>query len=365
MFKIPEYIKDLKPYDPGKPIEELARELGLKKIIKLASNENPLGPSPKAVKAILDDIYNIHRYPDGKCYYLRKKLSQIFKVSENEIIFGLGSNEILDLVARAYLRPPYNAVFSKLSFAIYPIVTKLAGAQAKIVPIKKDFSIDLEGHLKAIDENTKVVFLANPNNPTGTAFSKSEFEDFLKEFPEDVLLVLDEAYYEYAKGANFDIEDGVKYIHTKNILVTRTFSKIYGLAGLRIGYGFAKEEIIKDLDRIRQPFNVPRSAQVAALAAIEDIEHLNLSIAVNEMGKKYLYKEFDKLNLEYVPTYTNFILFKVPIKAKVAFQKLLKKGVIVRDMTGYGLENYLRVTIGTQEENEIFIKALKEVLNEV
>ncbi len=364
MFKLPDYMKNLKPYDPGKPIEEVARELGVNKIIKLASNENPLGPSPKAIRAILEDLYNIHRYPDGKCYYLRKKLSQVFNVSEEEIIFGLGSNELLDLVARAYLRPPYNAVFSELSFAIYPIVTKLAGAQTKIVPIKKDFSIDLEAHLKAIDKNTKVVFLANPNNPTGTAFSKNDFEVFLKEFPEDVLLILDEAYYEYAKGANFDIENGVEYIYKKNILVTRTFSKIYGLAGLRIGYGFAKKEIIKDLDRIRQPFNIPRTAQVAALAAIDDIEHLNLSIAVNENGKKYLYKEFERLNIEYVPTYTNFIMFKVPIKAKVAFQKLLKKGVIVRDMTSYGLENYLRVTIGTQEENEIFIKALEEVLYE-
>ncbi len=364
MFSLPENIKQIKPYDPGKPIEEVARELGLKRVIKLASNENPLGPSPKAIKAILDDIYNIHRYPDGKCFYLRKKLSQKFNVNEDEIIFGLGSNEILDLVARAYLRPPYNAVFSELSFAIYPIVTKLSGAEAKIVPIKKDFSIDLEGHLKAIDQNTKVVFLANPNNPTGTAFSKDEFEEFLKDFPEDVLLVLDEAYYEYAVGANFDIENGIEYIHKKNILVTRTFSKIYGLAGLRIGYGFAKKEIISDLNRIRQPFNVPRTAQVAALAAIDDIEHLNLSIAVNEEGKRYLYNEFENLGLKYVPTYTNFILFKVPMKAKDAFQKLLRKGVIVRDMTSYGLENYLRVTIGTMEENEIFIKALKEILNE-
>jgi len=225
--------------------------------------------------------------------------------------------------------------------------------------------MDLKAHLDAIDENTAVVFLANPNNPTGTAFSRKEFEAFLKDFPDDVLLVLDEAYYEYAVGAGFDIENGVEYIHEKNIVVTRTFSKIYGLAGLRLGYAVAKKEIIADMNRIRQPFNVTRPAQVAGVAALEDKAFIKHSQVVNEEGKKYLYEQFEKLGLEYVPTYANFILVKVGYPSREVFKRLLQKGVIVRAMDGYGFPDHIRVTIGTMKENIFFIKKLREVLEEL
>jgi histidinol-phosphate aminotransferase len=231
-----------------------------------------------------------------------------------------------------------------------------------VVKIKNDYYIDLEAHLKAIDQNTTVVLLANPNNPTGTAFERSDFEAFLEEFPEDVLLVLDEAYYEYAFGSGFDIENGIEYIYKKNIVVTRTFSKIYGLAGLRLGYAIAKENIIQDMNRIRQPFNVSRIAQIAGVAALEDETFVKRSQIVNEEGKKYLYEQFEKLGLEYAPSHANFILVKINMPSRAAFKELLKRGVIVRAMDGYGFPEHIRVTIGTMKENIKFIKALKDVL---
>lgn len=365
MFSLPEHIKQVHVYEPGKPIEELKRELGLKEIVKLASNENPLGPSPLAVRAIIEDLKNLNRYPDGNSYYLKEKLAKHLGVKRENIFLGLGSNEALDIIARAYLRPGLNAVYSEKSFAVYPIVVQLAGAEHKVVKMKNEYYIDLEAHLKAIDDKTAVVFIANPNNPTGTAFSKDEFEEFLKEFPDDVLLVLDEAYYEYAVGAGFDIENGIEYIYDKNVVVTRTFSKIYGLAGLRLGYAVAREEIIADMNRIRQPFNVTRPAQVGAAAALEDKMFIKHSQVVNEEGKRYLYAEFEKLGLEYVPSYANFVLVKVGYPSREVFERLLKKGVIVRAMDGYGFPEHIRVTVGTMKENIFFINKLKEVLEEL
>ncbi len=365
MFSLPDYISKVKVYEPGKPIEELQNELGIKEIIKLASNENPLGPSPRAVRAIIDDLKNLNRYPDGNSYHLKKLLSEHLGVDTENIFIGFGSNEALDIVSRAYLRPGKNAVYSEKSFAVYPIVVQLSGAEHKVVKVKNNYYIDLKAHLEAIDENTAVVFLANPNNPTGTAFTKEEFESFLREFPEDVLLVLDEAYYEYAVGAGFNIENGVEYIFEKNILVTRTFSKIYGLAGLRLGYAVARKEIIEDLNRIRQPFNVTRPAQVAGAAALKDKMFVKQSQVVNEEGKKYLYDQFKKLGLNYVPTLANFILVEVGFPSSEVFNRLLKKGIIVRAMEGYGFPRHIRVTIGTMRENIAFIKALKEVLSEL
>ncbi len=365
MFSLPDHIKKVHVYEPGKPEEELKRELGLKEIVKLASNENPLGPCPSAVRAIIEDLKNLNRYPDGNSYYLKKKLSEYLGVKPENLFVGLGSNEALDIVARAYLRPGLNAVYSEKSFAVYPIVVQLSGAEHRVVKAKDNYYMDLKAHLDAIDENTAVVFLANPNNPTGTAFTKSEFEAFLKDFPDDVLLVLDEAYYEYAVGAGFDIENGVEYIYEKNIVVTRTFSKIYGLAGLRLGYAVAREEIIADMNRIRQPFNVTRPAQVGGAAALDDKMFIKHSQVVNEEGKKYLYNEFEKLGLEYVPTYANFILVKVGYPSREVFNRLLRKGVIVRAMDGYGFPDHIRVTVGTMRENIFFINKLKEVLEEL
>ncbi len=365
MFSLPEHVKRVKVYEPGKPVEELEKELGLRDVVKLASNENPLGPSPRAVRAIIDDLKNLNRYPDGNSFYLKEALSEHLNVNPENIFVGLGSNEALDIISRAYLRPGRNAVYSERSFAVYPIVVQLSGAEHRVVKARDEYYMDLKAHLDAIDGNTSVVFLANPNNPTGTAFSRSEFEDFLREFPDDVLLVLDEAYYEYAVGADFDIENGVEYIFEKNIVVTRTFSKIYGLAGLRLGYAVARKEIIDDMNRIRQPFNVTRPAQVAGVEALKDRMFIKQSQVVNEEGKRYLYEQFEKLGLEYVPTYANFILVKTGFKSREVFSRLLKRGVIVRAMDGYGFPYHIRVTIGTMRENLKFIKALKEVLGEL
>ncbi len=365
MFELPEWIKNVKVYEPGKPIEEIEKQLGISPIIKLASNENPLGPSPMAVRAIIEDLKNLNRYPDGGSLKLKSALAEKLNVKPDNIFVGLGSNEALDIVARAYLRPGKSAVYSKGSFAVYPIVVELSGAEHKVVELKKDFSIDLKAHLDAIDETTAVVFIANPNNPTGTAFSKREFEEFLKAFPEDVLLVLDEAYYEYALGSGFDIENGVEYIYDKNVLVTRTFSKIYGLAGLRLGYAVAKEEIINDMNKIRQPFNVTRPAQVAGVEALKDKMFIKQSQVVNEEGKEYLYSQFKRLGLNFIKSYTNFILVDTRRDCRKVFDALLKKGVIVRSMHGYGFPTHIRVTVGTMKENLKFIKALEEVLKEV
>ncbi len=365
MFSVPDYIRDVKIYEPGKPIEELKRELGLREIIKLASNENPFGPSPKAVEAIMGDLKNMNRYPDGNSFELKEKLSQKLNVKHENIFLGLGSNEALDFIARAYLRPGQNAVYSEKAFGVYQIVVKLSGADSKIVKLKNDYYIDLDAHLEAIDKNTSVVIISNPNNPTGTAFDRRAFEEFLKRFPDDVLLVLDEAYYEYAIGAGFDMENGIDYIYDKNVVVTRTFSKIYGLAGLRLGYAIARKEIIDDLNKIRQPFNVTRPAQAGGLAALDDDFFVKKCQVANEEGKSYLYSEFDKLGLSYVPSYTNFILVKVGFPTRTVFNRLLKKGVIVRAMDGYRFNDCIRVTIGTMRENEIFIDKLKEVLDEL
>ena len=365
MFSLPEHIRKVKVYEPGKPEEELKRELGLSEIVKLASNENPLGPCPAAVRAIIEDLKNLNRYPDGNSYYLKEKLSRSLGVEPKNLFVGLGSNEALDIISRAYLRPGFNAVYSEKSFAVYPIVVQLSGAEHRVVKVKDNYYMDLKAHLDAIDERTAVVFLANPNNPTGTAFTRREFEAFLRDFPDDVLLVLDEAYYEYAVGAGFDVPNGVEYIYEKNLVVTRTFSKIYGLAGLRLGYAVAREEIIRDMNRIRQPFNVTRPAQVGGAAALDDRAFIKHSQVVNEEGKKYLYKEFEKLGLEYVPTCANFILVKVGFPSREVFNRLLKKGVIVRAMDGYGFPEHIRVTVGTMRENIIFINKLREVLSEL
>jgi len=365
MFSLPPHIEKLKPYEPGKPQEELKEELGLPRVVKLASNENPLGPSPSAVRAIVEDLRNLKPYPDGSSTALRRAIAQHLGVKPDNVFVGLGSNEALDIIARAYLRQGVNAVYSEGSFAVYPIVVQLSGAEHRVVKMKDRYYIDLKGVLSAVDKTTAVVFLANPNNPTGTAFTRAEFEEFLKDFPEDVLLVLDEAYYEYAVGAGFDIENGVEYIYDRNIVVVRTFSKIYGLAGLRLGYAVAREEIIRDMNRVRQPFNVTRLAQVAGVFALRDTSFLRHSQVVNEEGKKFLYREFERLGLNYVPSYTNFVLVEVGFPSREVFSRLLKKGVIVRAMDGYGFPYHIRVTVGTMKENMFFVRCLEEVLTEL
>ncbi len=362
MLQIPEYIKSIQTYKPGKPIEEVQRELGLKEVIKLASNENPFGCSLFVKKVIEEEALHINRYPDGGAFYLRKALSDFLEISPEEIIFGNGSNEILDMVARVFLQNGEALIFEG-SFVVYEIVTKIAGGSVKKVPLECDFSRNLEKLLDNITDKTRVIFLDNPCNPTGFANKKEEFEEFLKALPDDVLLVLDEAYFEYAKSHG--VPDGLNYIHPinpnipqKNILVLRTFSKAYGLAGLRIGYGVARKEIIEILEKVRQPFNTNLLAQKAAIEALKDQNFVRFSVEENEKGKLQLYEGFEKKRIFFVPTYGNFIMFKVD-NPEQTYESLLKKGVIVRP--AFGFPDFLRVSIGTSEENKKFLEALEKV----
>lgn len=362
------YVEKIQPYVPGKPIKEVERELGIKRAIKLASNENPLGPSPKVVEAIrnfLSDPTEIARYPEGSGYYLKNALCEHFqkrgvKLSHDEIILGNGSNELIDLAVKTYIGPEDEAVIGKPSFVVYAMSVCSQGGVAKEVPFK-EWRHDLEGMLRAITEKTKIVFLANPNNPTGTMNSKEEFDRFIRELPEHALLILDEAYYEYV--TNPDYPDSLRYFQEgKNILILRTFSKAYGLASLRIGYGIAKAEIIREINKVREPFNTNTVAQIAAQAALEDEEHLSKVVELNSKGKEYLYRELSKIpSIQYLPTETNFIYIILPdgVTSKDAFEGMLREGVIVRPVG----PREIRVTIGLMEENQAFINAFKKTLS--
>lgn len=356
-------IEELIPYQPGKPIEELERELGIYGIIKLASNENPVGPSRKAIEGIVNELNKLNRYPDGSCYYLKRKLASKLGLKEENIIFGNGSNEIIELIVRTFMRKDDHVIMADPSFVVYKLIVKAANGIPIPVPLK-EFHIDLNGIVNALTDKTRIIFLANPNNPTGTIFKRQEFEKFLSMIPEDIIIVVDEAYVEYVSDPDFP--DSLKYHNGKRNLITlRTFSKIYGLAGLRIGYGISRAEIIEYMNRVRQPFNVNSLAQVAALHALDDDEHVSISQKVNMEGLKYLYAELDKMGLEYVRTQANFFLINIKEDAHRIFKMLQKEGIIVRPMGGFGLKEFIRVTVGLPEENEKFIKALKKVLSEV
>lgn len=356
MLNVPEHIRTIKPYVPGKPVEELERELGITDSIKLASNESPLGPSPLALKVLHDGIDDLNRYPDGSCYYLKDKLSSKLGVSPDEILFGNGSNEIIELAVRTFLSPGDEAIMAHPSFVVYPTVTQAAGGRNMVVPLK-DHRHDLEAMASSITDKTKIIFIANPNNPTGTINSIAEMDAFMKKVPEDVLVIVDEAYYEYVTSA--DYADSMEYLSGgRQILILRTFSKIFGLAGLRIGYGIAGSSIIEEMNKVRQPFNVNSLAQRAAMAALEDNEHFKKAREINEEGKRYLYNEFESLGIDFIPTEANFIyLILNDDTAPQLYSDLLKKGVIIRPMGS----RELRVTIGLPEENSRFIEALKAV----
>ncbi|SNZ03450.1 histidinol-phosphate aminotransferase [Persephonella hydrogeniphila] len=360
MLKFPKYLDNIKPYLPGKPVEELQRELGLREVVKLASNENPFGCSLFVKKAIERSTTNINRYPDGGAYYLRKSLSEFLAVEPEQIIFGNGSNEIIDMIARVFLSDGREALFFEGSFVVYRLVSQIAGGKYREVPLECDFSRNLNRMLEEISDETSVIFIDNPCNPTGFANKKEEFHDFVRKLPDNVLLVIDEAYFEYAKGHG--VPDGINYIRRinpdipeKNIIVLRTFSKAYGLAGLRIGYGIAKKEIIQILEKVRQPFNTNYLAQIAAVEALKDQDFVNFSVEENEKGKELFYEEFEKRKIFYLPTYGNFIMFQVESSQQI-YEELLKKGVIVRP--AFGFDNFLRVSIGREEENIKFFKAL-------
>jgi len=353
-------IEKIKPYKPGKPIEEVKRELGLRKVIKLASNENPLGPSPKAIKAILKSISDLNRYPDSNCFYLKQKLAKRFGLKEGNFIIGNGSDELIVLVLRALIEPGDEVLIAYPTFLIYEIQAHACGAKVIRVPLKS-FRYDLERMREKVNPRVKIVFIANPDNPTGTYVTKDEVNKFMEGIPEETVVFFDEAYYEFAKDFP-DYPDTLQFLGKKNIIITRSFSKAYGLAGLRIGYGIGSPYLIDHLERIREPFNVNILAQVGALHALEDKDFLEKTMEINRKGKEYLYSEFRKLGLSFVPSATNFILVDIKRDSREVFQALLRRGVIVRDMKDWGLNNFIRVTIGTKEENERFIKELRRLI---
>ncbi|MDP2688799.1 MAG: histidinol-phosphate transaminase [Deltaproteobacteria bacterium] len=356
-LKVADNIESLVPYPPGKPMEELERELGIKGSIKLASNENPLGPSKKAVEAVSRALSGLHRYPDGSCYYLREKLSAILGVSPEELIFGNGSNEMIEILVRAFLRPGDEAVMADPSFAVYPIAVKAAGGVAVNVPLK-EMRHDLPAMAKRITGKTRIVFVANPNNPTGTMVTGEEFSLFMKSVPEGVIVCVDEAYFEFVRSAGFP--DALGYVKAgRPVLLLRTFSKIYGLAGLRVGYGVAHPDIIGYMNRVRQPFNVNSLAQAAALAALDDAEHIRRSRENNEKGLAFLFDGVKALGFECVDTEANFFIIKVG-DGKGVYEALLRKGVIERPMASYNLPEYIRVTVGLPGENKRFLDAFAE-----
>jgi histidinol-phosphate aminotransferase len=356
-------VQQLIPYKAGKPIEELERELGLTQIIKLASNENPLGPGKKALAAIQDSLSTLTLYPDGSGFSLKKVLAEKYAVNENQITLGNGSNELLELVARAFLTPEFEAVFSQHAFAVYPIVTQAIGAKSVVVPAL-NYGHDLEAMLKAVTEKTRLVFIANPNNPTGTLLSQSSLESFIGALPDTCICVLDEAYFEFVN--RLETVNSIDWLKKfPNLLITRTFSKAYGLAGLRIGYGFSSPEMADILNRVRQPFNNNTLALVAAEAALSDDEHLQKTIAVNEQGMQQLTAGFKQLGLEWIPSAGNFVLVDLKQAGQPVYEALLRKGVIVRPVGNYELPNHLRISIGTAVENQQFLGALTDTLANV
>lgn len=361
----PAYIRAIAPYQPGKPISDVARELGMAEadIIKLASNENPLGPSPRALAAIEKALPDLALYPDGSGYQLKQVIARKFGVKPEQIVLGNGSNDVLELVARTFLHAGTSALYSQHAFAVYPLATQAVGARGIEVPAK-NFGNDLDAMLAALKANsrgdkggdTRIIFLANPNNPTGTFVPADALYRFLQQVPANVVVVLDEAYGEYLDATQ--AYDSVPWLaEFPNLVISHTLSKAYGLAGLRIGFGFAAPEIIDLMNRVRQPFNVNHLALVAAAAALEDDEFIHQSRALNKTGLEFLRTEFEKRALPTIPAFGNFITFKID-QAQAIFQALLKQGVIVRPIAGYGLPDWLRVTVGTPEQNQRFLAAL-------
>lgn len=368
-------ILTVAPYTAGKPIEETKRQFGLEKVIKLASNENPLGPSPLAMQAVRRNLKGINRYPDSLGFYLKKKLARAQNVQITNLVLGNGSDELIDIIIKTFVEDDEHIITADITFLEYEIISRVLGRNIITAPLRY-FKYDLESIKKKIDKKTKLIFISNPNNPTGTYVTKYEFEDFIYDLPENVILVIDEAY-----DAFIDVDDfpnSLKYINSsttlavdhrqgrggsnKNVIVLKTFSKAYGLAGLRIGYAICSSRLSTYMERARQPFNVNLLAQAAAAAALDDKKFLRRTRKIILEGKNYLYNSLTKLGIAYVPSVANFILMDVGRDSREVFRDMLKLGVIVRDMKQYGLKNFIRVTIGTGKENERFIKALKKVL---
>ncbi len=354
----PPYIRAIAPYQPGKPIAELERELGISGIVKLASNENPLGASPKAIAAMHEAIATISLYPDGNGFELKDALAKRYKVGLANLVLGNGSNDLLELASRAFLAPGDVAVYSAHAFAVYALATQAVGAKGVTVPAQ-EFGHDLEAMLSAaVQQKAKMVFIANPNNPTGTYLSAEALLAFLKALPAHVLVVLDEAYNEYLPPAQR--YDSVSWLAKyPNLIISRTFSKAYGLAGLRVGYAIAHEQITDMMNRVRQPFNVNSVAQAAALAALHDIDFVQQTYELNRRGMQQITDGLNRLGLSYIPSFGNFISFRIG-GATAMYRRLLELGVIVRPIANYDMADYLRVSIGLETENEKFLTALAQ-----
>ncbi|MBI2027371.1 MAG: histidinol-phosphate transaminase [Deltaproteobacteria bacterium] len=363
MFKhlVSENILNLNPYSPGKPIEELKREIGLPHIIKLASNENPLGPSPQAIRAILNELPRVSLYPEGSCHNLRKKLATYLNVSCEQLLFGNGSNEIIELLVRTFCLEKDEVMTADYAFIIYELVGRAHGCYIHRVPMK-NYSYDLEGLAAAITDRTKLIFIANPNNPTGSYINGTDLTGFLRKTQnKNLLVVLDEAYFEYVHKS--DYPNGIDLLKTfPHLVVLRTFSKIYGLAGFRIGYAIAHSDILSCMNRIKAPFNVNYLAQVAACAAIEDVTFIKKTLEIFKEGFSYLYSQLSKLGFVCHPSVGNFHFVDLRRQAAAIYEKLLKNGVIIRPLKPYGLDQHCRISVGTMEENQMLIAALKTIL---
>ncbi|MGA8179180.1 MAG: histidinol-phosphate transaminase [Desulfobacterales bacterium] len=357
-ISVPDYILSIKPYSPGKPLEELEREYGIADSIKLASNENPLGPSPMALEAIKQVMPRLNRYPDGSGHDLIRKISDHIGVLPRHIVLGNGSDEIIGMLAFALLQPGDEAVMPNPSFLMYDIMVRGAGAVPISVPLTS-LAIDLDRILERITAKTRIIFLCNPNNPTGTIITKSDFDTFLKEIPDGIIVVMDEAYIEFVRDQNCAVS--LEYMDDRTpLVVLRTFSKVYGLAGLRIGYGVMPTAIADILNRIRLPFNANSLAQVGAGAALEDTSFIEKVISVIHEGLDFLYDALDRLGIGYFPTQTNFFLIDVRKDADRIYENMLRQGVIVRSMKSYGYPDYIRVNVGRHEENVRFLQALEK-----
>jgi histidinol-phosphate aminotransferase len=355
-------LNNIAPYKPGRPIEEVQKQYGIKDVIKMASNENPLGPSPKAVLAIQEALLQLNMYPDGQSCDLRLALAEKYGLHPNQITIGNGADGLIQEICMAFLADNCDVIVSASSFPVYDLFTRAMRARLVKTPLTPGYGIDLKAFSDAVTERTKIIFVCNPNNPTGTVVHKNEVDNFIHKIPDNILVVLDEAYYEFNESEDFP--DSLGYIREghKNILVMRTFSKVYGLAGIRIGYAFADEYLINHLNTIKEPFAVNRLAQIAGIAALQDEEFTKRSISETRFGKEYLYKEFERMGLFHVKSHTNFILVEIGSNTSQVIDRLMQMGVIIRPCTGYNLPTFARITVGNIDQNKRLIKSLEELL---
>lgn len=363
-LKVAPHISTLIPYPPGKPIEELEREYGISGSIKLASNENAWGPSPRAVAAIKEALQNLHRYPDGSCFYLAQSLAAQIGVKPEELVFGNGSNEVIGLLTTAFLQPDEEVITSHPTFLMYQKLVQVRGGINRVVELSENMCHDLKTVLGNVTDKTRMIFFDNPNNPTGTIIDQDDFSWFMEQLPDDIIVVLDEAYVDFVEPAlRIDV---LSYIRSgRPVAALRTFSKAYGLSGLRLGYGIMAVEMADYLNRVRQPFNVNSLAQIGGVAALADDEHYRMTLEKSRAGIKWLSREVAKLGCRPLETHTNFFLIDVKGDGKKLYEYLLQQGVIVRPMQAYGYPNYIRITVGRREENQRFIGALAKSLKEL